>query len=236
MKKSLLATVVLGAGFVFGTVQAAKAATSQTISTASTSGWTVSAGGAVAATPFLSGPNAISITSDGTSAGTPVTGLSLSTFDGFWVADYSFVVPADATNPTITISNYFADDVSILKLNGNIIASTADNGPGTGSIVETDGSQPVSFTFTNGAISNGSGDFVIGGTNTLEAVINNTGGGMAAPLADIGTSNGTNFGVDASVSFNSATTVPLPAGFGCGLATILGIVGLGLLRRRAASR
>jgi hypothetical protein len=233
MKKSVVASVVLGASVVFGAAKAVHAATSQSISTATPSGWTVSAGAALGMSPLLSGGDAISITSDGTAAGTPVAGLSLSTFDGFWIADYTFVLPPDATNLSISINNFFADDRSILKLNGNIIANTSVDGPGSGSMVEADGSAPVSFNFTNGSTGAAASVFVVGGTNTLEAVINNTTGGMAAPLADIGATNGTNFGLDGVVSY--AVSIPLPASFGCGLLTMLAIACVGI-RRRADSR
>jgi len=233
MKKSVVVAVVLASSCILSAARSVNAAMSLNVSTATPTGWTVTAGGAVEAAPFLSGTNAISVTSNGTSAGTPVAGLTLSSFDGFWVADFTFTLPAGATNPSIAISNFFADDRSILKLNGNIIANTAVDGSGSGSMVETDGAPAVPLTFTNGSTSAPSSDFVIGGTNTLEAVINNTVGGKAAALANIGASNGTNFGLNAAVSFDAAASVPLPAGFTCGLAMILGIAGIGMFRRRA---
>jgi hypothetical protein len=236
MKKSVVVAIVLASSFICSAERSVNAAMSLSVSTATTTGWTVSGGGAVGAAPFLAATNAISLTSDGTSAGTPVTGLTLATFDGFWVADYTFVIPAGATNPSISISSFFADDRSILKLNGNIIANVAVDGSGSGSMVETDGVPAVPLTFTNGSTGAPASDFVLGGTNTIEAVINNTVGGKAATLANIGTSNGTNFGLSAVVSFNPAASVPVPAAFSCGLATILGIAGVGMLRRRIAAR
>jgi len=233
MRKLVAVAIALGASVV-GAAGSVRAATSQNISTAATSGWTVSGGGAVGATPFSSGPDALSVTSDGTAQGTPVTGLSLASFDGYWVADYSFVLPPDATNPSLAISNFFADDRSILTLNGVVIANTGVNGPGAGSMVESDGSAPVAFTFTNTSSDTVASDFVLGGVNSLEVVVNNTGGGIAADLADLGPSNGTNFGLNAALSYDSAS-VPLPASFGSGLVTMLGVVGFGALRRRTAS-
>ena len=98
--------------------------------TSDSTGWTVTGGGAVNATPFVvegfgnsSGP-VISLTSDGANGGTFVTGGSLANFDGFWKATYTFFLPADAVNVQFNFSKFFGDDRAVMLLNGNLVSST----------------------------------------------------------------------------------------------------------------
>jgi hypothetical protein len=82
--------------------------------------WAVTAGGAVNATPYHrpAYPQFIYITSGGDSTGTFVPGGSLANFDGFWTADFTFTLPADATNIRLNYGNFYADDRAVLTLNG----------------------------------------------------------------------------------------------------------------------
>src|SRR2546428_6208180 len=66
-------------------------------STLTPASWTVTAGGAVNATPFPFGGE-ISVTSTETSIGSFVPGGSFASFDGFWTAQYALFLPSGATS------------------------------------------------------------------------------------------------------------------------------------------
>ena len=204
--------------------------------TTTTDGWTVTAGGATDVTPYPFGSE-LSISSTGTGVGSFVPGGSWSAFDGFWTAQFSFFLPADASNVSLNFSGVYADDRAVLNLNGTTIGSTgiAYQGNATsGSMVLTDGGLLVPYAFdgasgtVSGTVSSG---FVLGATNTLSGIVNNTGTGVYGPLLPIfeGTSNdGTHFGLLGSVSY---TEVPEPEGL-----TLLCSLFCVFLRRRANSR
>ncbi|MGD1089454.1 MAG: hypothetical protein ABR955_12130 [Verrucomicrobiota bacterium] len=78
-------------------------------STTTTAGWTVTAGGATNATPYPFG-NELSISSTGTGIGSFVSGGSWSAFDGFWTAQFTFFLPANALNVSLNFSGMYADD------------------------------------------------------------------------------------------------------------------------------
>jgi hypothetical protein len=141
------------------------------------SNWLVTGAGASQAPAFQVG-SGISLTSTGNSTGTFVTGGSLGQFNGFWYATSTFTLPANATSVSLAFSNLSADDRGVLELNGTIIGNTLLSGsPGSqGELSLPPGPPDHPFTFTNvtsGTITSG---FVIGGTNTLTLVVNNTDG------------------------------------------------------------
>jgi Bacterial Ig-like domain (group 1) len=180
-------------------------------------GWTVTAGGAVNAVPFVfeedlpsyawSG-NVISITSNGLSTGTFLSGGNLANFDGFWTASYTFYLPSGARNVNLNYSGLFADDRVVLELNGTPIGSAGLKGPGQGKMVFSDGGLSVLYSFSvptsSGPITMG---FNVGGQNTLTAIINNTDGGINGGLTSIASSSGdhTGFAVNGTISYNTAS-------------------------------
>jgi hypothetical protein len=184
-------------------------------STDNPANWTVTGGGAVnapalghsdnwpAQSPPFSG-NVISITSNGNSTGTFASGGSMANFDGFWTATYKFSLPADASNVSLTFSNLFADDRVVLELNGKPIAATGLYVPGKGSMVLSAGASAVPYSFNSyplyGTVTSG---FNAGGQNTLTAIINNTGTGMAGNLKPIDSGDRSDFAVQGTISCNS---------------------------------
>jgi len=208
----------------------------------STGLWTVTGAGATNATAYVLGGGGISITSNGTNTGTFVSGGSLANFDGFWTASFSFFLPAGATSISGSFSGLTADDRVVLFLNGNIIGDGGleipASGSATGMMQLTDGGANQSFIFNSSDSSgsaSGSAGFILGGENTLTAVINNTGGGIYGTTKTFGgTGDGTNFGVTGDLTFSApASTVPEPSSvsmlFG-------GLVLLGGFRRKTLTR
>ena len=184
-------------------------------STSTITGWTVTTGGAIDATPYPFGSE-LSVSSTGTGVGTFVAGGSWSAFDGFWTAQFTFFLPANASNVSLEFSDLYADDRAVLTLNGTTIGSAGIPYQGDaidGSMVLSDGGALVPYTFdgASGAVSGTvTSGFVLGGMNTLLGIVNNTGTGVYGPLRPIfqGTSNdGTHFGLLGSVTY---TTVPEP--------------------------
>jgi hypothetical protein len=177
-------------------------------STTMATNWTASAGGAVDVTPYQFGTE-ITVTSNAFSNGSFLPGGSVANFDGFWTAKFSFFLPAGATNASLVFSNMIADDRAVFMLNGTAIGATGNgttSGVTQGYMVFTDGGskQTYNFTGTNGYVSgSATSGFVIGGTNTLEAIVNNTGDGVAGTsLQKISPTDGTTFRVKGAVSFS----------------------------------
>jgi hypothetical protein len=195
---------------------------SLSISTTSGSAWKVSGGGAVNANPYIlhnPGPfiiDTLSMTSTGTDPGTWVQGASQPPFDGFWVADFGFTLPANAMNISLTFTNFTCDDRATLTLNGTPFSSTATEAatPGqtyTGFMTFTDGgaNQPWTFTgqdgYVAGTVTTG---FNAGGFNLLEAVVNNTFQGLNGTIRGLSGGDLTYFGMHATLSYD----VPEPSG------------------------
>jgi hypothetical protein len=169
------------------------------ISTTITTNWTVTGGGATNVVPYAHG-NELSVTSTAFSNGTFLPGGSLANFDGFWTAKLTFVLPYGATNVSLVYSNLTFDDRGVLSLNGNAVGATGtgtSSGVNPGLMVFTDGGAEQNYNFS-GPVATVSGTatsgFVIGGTNTLQAVINNTRNGVTATnLQTLSTADGTTF-------------------------------------------
>ena len=187
------------------TVITVHAQTDLDFSTSNSNNWTVTAGNLVNATPFGVG-GGISITSNDSSpyyGGTPLPGLNLADFDGFWTATYTFSLPSGAANVSLNYSSLSVDDRVVLELNGAPIGDTGIYSPGEGSMIFTDGGPNESYYFSgpdgdvSGTVTNG---FIVGGQNTITAIINNTEAGIYGGLEPL--YYGTSFGVSGTISFN----------------------------------
>jgi hypothetical protein len=181
-----------------------------TIDTA-TAAWTVSGGGATNATPFPNG-SGISITSNTFQSGTFVSGGSAANFDGFWTARLRFFLPTDATNVALDFSSLQADDRAIVELNGNTIASVGIFGPGLGQMVFNDGGSLIDNVSFAGIPDSGSANsgFILGATNTLLAIVNDTGSGITGNLNN-SHSFETIFAVNGTISYDiPSSQVPEP--------------------------
>jgi len=184
-------------------------ATAISINTGTSPNWTVSAGGAADVHPYnVNGNSGFSITSTSFSNGTPVTGLNLATFDGYWTANYPFYLPANAVNVKLTYSGLNADDRTVLELNG-VPIGTAGYSSGLGSMTFTDGGPnfPYEFAgdFTSGTITAG---FIPGAPNLLQGIVNNTSTGINGSPRNISLGDGTDFGVQGTITY---ALVPEPS-------------------------
>lgn len=195
--------------------------------------WTVTGGGAVNATPYIVTTNVfpgqgmpgftttgISLTSTAETNGTFVSGGSFANFTGFWTADFRFFLPSDASAVSLVYSNLYADDRTVLMLNGTPIASAGiiaghnnPTGGPDGFMTFSQGGALVNWTFPgpDGSVSGTTtSGFVLGGFNTLEAVINNTHTGIygATDTFGGGPNDQTILALSGAISF-----VPEPSGF-----------------------
>ncbi len=193
--------------------------------------WLITGAGASGA-PAFQLSNAIGLTSNGVRTGSFVSGASLSDFKGFWMAQLTFFVPADALNLSLSFSGLSADDRTVLQLNGsNIGNETIYNLTGDSLMMFSTilGDQPFYFTdTTSGTITSG---FVLGGMNTLTLFVNNTGywylGMPTRTFVDDW--DGTAVALDANLHYDQRS-VPEPA-------TLLLVgAGLGAIRARARRR
>jgi hypothetical protein len=233
-----------GVCLLIGTLPVTRAATTtMDISTATPTNWKITGGGATNATPDVISGSLISLTSDGTAAGTPIAGFNNSAFDGVWTATYTFSLPADATGATLNYSNLFADDRTVLLLNGTQVANMASDGPGAGAMVLSSGGAETPFTFTNNTSGTITTGLNAGSANTLTAVINNTTSGRNGTLVPLVGPNGTDFSLAGTISFatgggggNTPAAVPVPPAAWTGLGMLIGLTGLGALRRRRVTR
>jgi len=193
--------------FVVGLVAAARLAASAVtldIGAATSSNWTVTGGGAVNAPAYVATGvfgrgqglpgvtlTGMSLTSTSDTNGTFAAGGSFSSFDGFWTADYRFVLPANAANIALSFANLYADDRVVLTLNGTPIGATGiiaghnnPTGGPDGGMQFTDGGALQAYTFSgpDGSVSGtATTGFNLGGMNVLEAIANNTNTGIYGP-------------------------------------------------------
>ena len=196
----------------------ASALTVFSFDSSSAAGWTVTGGGAVNATPYVvtifgNYSPVLSVATTGNAAGTFLPGGSAANFDGFWIADYTFSLPANAVNVQFDYTKFFADGRGVLKLNGTIINSAGFPGVGgslDGFMIFTAGGQPQPYTF-NGPFGNVSGSatsgFNIGGVNTIEVIMNNTAVSVASPMVGLPDLDGTGLGIVGTISY----AVPEPS-------------------------
>lgn len=203
--------------------------------TTTTTGWTATASGAINANPFVvyaqetigSGGNQyhdfLSVTSTGDNSGTFLQGGSIGNFTGFWIADYSFVLPQNATGVNFSYDNFFADDRAVLYLNGQAITATgiyADQGGGE--MVLTDGGNPQSYSFTSAISGTTSSGFNIGGENTIEVIVNNTGQGIYGSNKNVSQGDDTFLSLSGTISYSPAPEPSSAAMFGVGILSLFG--------------
>lgn len=152
--------------------------------------------------------NSITLFSGGGACTTPGC---YDTFDGFWTANFTFTLPADATSVDLSYSDFDVDDRAVLELNGNIIGDLTDSGGGPGNMTFTDGGPNNAYTFGTSTSGNVTSGFNIGGSNTLLLIVNNTQVGGAGPLTGEGF---TAVGLLGSITYQEtggSPTAPEPA-------------------------
>jgi hypothetical protein len=178
--------------------------------------------------------NCLSVTSTGNGSGSFLPGGNLANFDGFWLADFAFSLPANATSVSINYGNFYVDDRAVLTLNGHIVDATGIPYFGhmndVGEMVFTDGGPLQSYSsfsspdgFFSGTVTTG---FNLGGVNTLEAIINNTKAGVYGPDLPFQSGDGTLFGLSGTISYS---VVPEPSSL---LIFCFGAFASAFLRRR----
>jgi hypothetical protein len=193
--------------------------------------WTVSipSAGVSNATPFGNGGSDgtnLKLDSVGNGSGTWVTGGSFGTFDGFWVADLTFTIPAGATGVTLSFSGLHVDDRAVVSLNGASFASLGGGGGGLGEMMFVDGGPNNSYTFLQNLTGTLTSGFNIGGPNTIEWIINNTGNGISGAPHGLSGGDYTSFALDGTLSYSPGdTSTPEPGSMGliaAGLALVAG--------------
>jgi len=153
-------------------------ATIISLATSNAGNWSITGAGAFGATALANTTVAdtISISDNSKQDGTFIAGGSAGAFDGFWFADFTFVLPNDAINVVLNFSGLTGDDRIVLQLNGTDIGNEAVDGPGLG--LMSFGGLDNLYSFSSGAdagtVTTG---FNIGGGNLLRMVVNNTGTG-----------------------------------------------------------
>ena len=198
--------------------------------------WTVSIpnAGVSDVTPFGSGPDGTNLKLDsvGNGSGTWVTGGSNATFDGFWVADLTFTIPAGATGVTLSFSNLHIDDRAVVSLNGASFASLGIGGGGLGEMVLVDHGPNDSYTFLQNLTGTVTSGFNIGGTNTIEWIINNTGNGISGAPQGLSGGDYTSFAMVGTLSYSTdVASTPEPGSMGLIAAGLALVAGLAVRRR-----
>ncbi len=245
----LVLLTLAASGAIAGTVD---------ITTIATNTWTVSAGGGTPnQTPYyVPVVDRLSITDTGWGSGTYDSGSTLANFTGYWTAQISFILPADAINISMTLSNMYADDRTILYMNGNLgdlfnnstnivgdggyLPGASPTYPYAGNIVYTNNGSNVAYTFTgNGVTSttvNNQSLFNAGGSNTLLAMINNTTNGVLGNNEGLDTVNGgnvTDFYLQGTITYDEAS-VPEPCSAGVLATALFGLAAWRYRSRRTA--
>ncbi len=177
--------------------------------TASATNWLVTAGNITNVTPWQFGAR-LAITSNSLSNGAFLPGGSYATFDGFWTARYTFFVPSGASNALLVYSNLYADDRVVLTLNGTPIGATGTRtgvgtNPGFMCFADDGSYDAFQFTGTNSPVFGANTSaFIIGGTNVLQAILNNTDNGIIATNLKtlVAAGDATFFGVDGTISYS----------------------------------
>ena len=203
--------------------------------TGTASEWSVTGGGAQNVTPYIVNYaertpstyyNFLSVTTTGDSTGNFLQGGSLANFTGFWLAIYTFTLPSYATSVSLTYNNFFADDRAVLTLNGQVINATGiisiQGAPG--SMVFADGGNPQPYSF-NGSFSSGTvtSGFNIGGLNTIEVIVNNTGTGIYGSDRSISPGDTTFLGLSGTISYSPVPEPSTVAMLGVGILLLIGL-------------
>jgi len=190
----------------------AGAATITLGTTGNASNWLITGAGAAAAPAFQTNVNrtgAITLTSNAVGTGIFVTGGSLAAFNGFWFADESFTLPANASGIQLSFNSLYGNDRVVLQLNGTTIGDATNLGTSGAGVMSFSSGADAPFTFTNTTSGTVTSGFVTG-VNTLRLIVNNTGvTPITAPTATFGSPSGdgaTAF-LNASVTYN----VPEPS-------------------------
>lgn len=197
--------------------------------------WRVTGAGATAVVPFQTSANhagEISLTSNALKGGTFVTGGSLASFNGFWYADIPFSLPANAVNVSLSFDSFYGNDRAVLQLNGvNIGNMDHLDATGNGVMSFPPGPPDVPFTITGVTSGTATSGFILGGSNTLRMIINNTGvTSISAPTATFAsTGDATDAFVNATVTYD----VPEPGMVGTALVGGMGALACGRRRRLA---
>jgi hypothetical protein len=146
----------------------------------------------------------------GTSGSISKVAIPFTDNDGYYYAQTKFNIPKGAVKITLAIAGLYADDRTVVELNGKVIGATGINAPGTGAMTFSDGGANNAYNFTtaNGAKINHVTSGFVTGDNYLKVIVNNTGLGISgAPVPPLILLNQTSFGMSARVLYTIPSKV-----------------------------
>lgn len=106
----------------------------------------------------------------------------------YYEAIFNFTLPGNAVAPQLNITDYRADDRSVVQLNGTILAGTGIFSPGNGFIQIAPGLTNAAYvyTLTNGVASGPYFAPFVVGANVLRIIVNDTVAGIGGDVGQDG--------------------------------------------------
>ncbi len=133
----------------------------------------------------------------------PAITIPFTDCDGFWVAKRHFHIPLSATNAVLRITALGADDRAVVELNGKRITSAATDSSGEGEMQFTDPGEnvPYRFKFISGHVKFANTADLKPGVNEIRVYINNTFNGINGGIQPVNSSDPSEFGIAATVTY-----------------------------------
>lgn len=159
----------------------------------------------------------------------------------FYTANFDFVLPTNFTDASLTITQLYADDRGVVRLNGgDIFAAGLLGFLHTGSFDFNDGNGAVPYYFEDVGVQNvvvASG--FVAGSNSLRLLINDTGNGIFGVLANgpngpSGTT-GYNFAAHVDYRLREIDAVPEPESWALMILGFGAVGGMMRVRRRVCA-
>jgi hypothetical protein len=127
--------------------------------------------------------------------------------DGYWYIDTSFNIPAGATDIRLKVQKFGVDDRAVAEINGRIMTAVGTTSAGAGYMTFRDGgpNRKYNFCCISGAqnvLFKKRSAFVVGGSNDLRLIVNNTLDGIQGKPRPPSQGDPTNVGIHVFLSYN----------------------------------